>query len=830
MALRSTDLFLVGRGVASYKFSAESLGNYYRSSFIPLTGTLETAPITGDIEFQGGKKILFGSDGNGLTIKNDYWGGLFYTDQLQFEFGRNGLKAGTDLQMKIGTSSDSNPRNRITFLADPQDMYDAATKKYVDDKYEELDLDNIQLDSYLPLAGGVMSGLLVNDEISVGPYPTTRIEDLEAEPLTTSDVTPTLYLNTGTLTADSDALGSDLTDLAGWYLDAAAKPNNAEPYGITRVEFDGEESSTGYAYIYHHKYDSPDYYYTFDLDDDVRDWTKVSGSDVRGIGSRFYGIISTRLDDGTVRYISLTNRGFSWKDNDFRGDGWTQSSGGVSYQSVSGATNGLLAIGVANNSSGAFSTDGGKTANNITFPNNLRPCTPLAFEDGFLFNETYLSSGTRNKLWYTENGTNFTSVNFSDIVTDSNLGLTDAVNTGSGSNIAKAGDYYYVTLNNKSVARSKTPLDSSTYELLPKFTKDVYGINVVDENLIIINLWASNYHPVAVVNGDWDNLQEFDFLVGYTPKGSYNYLDFVSDDNEAVMLFSGYRLVRYRNDDFSFSGTGEQHIYWNNEKLATVADLRSVLHYVKDEFNKDENELAQKLEDAPSDGETYVRKDGEWVQEESFDDSHLLQLAGGTVTGDLVLNPETNDDTALTIEKGKIVTKANVEFNATKGDFNFRGGAQTDGQQNYINVFTGAGSKLFEIKRGFNMSLSDVQYFGGVTNPLTIATKGYVDEQIDNLGDVLTFKGAIDFTVTVAPTNPSVGDVYANNGTGTPDESWGITGDVVSGNLYGKGANEWGLIGGAEIDLTGYATETYVNVQTAMRVPLNISSLEELPD
>ena len=91
------------------------------------------------------------------------------------------------------------------------------------------------------------------------------------------------------------------------------------------------------------------------------------------------------------------------------------------------------------------------------------------------------------------------------------------------------------------------------------------------------------------------------------------------------------------------------------------------------------------------------------------------------------------------------------------------------------------------------------------------ATETYVDDAIENLGDILNFKGILDFTTNPQPDTFSAGDVYVNTGTGTPDASWSLSGDVSSGEMYGRGENQWGLIGSSGVDLTGYATETYVD-------------------
>ena len=122
---------------------------------------------------------------------------------------------------------------------------------------------------------------------------------------------------------------------------------------------------------------------------------------------------------------------------------------------------------------------------------------------------------------------------------------------------------------------------------------------------------------------------------------------------------------------------------------------------------------------------------------------------------------------------------------------------------------------------GGHLKLSNkkIREVGTPTDAADATTKQYVDDAIANLGDVLNFKGTIDFTTDAAPDSPAVGDVYANTGTGAADASWGLTGDVAPGEMYGKGATQWGLIGSSQVDLTGYATETYVDAGDALALP-----------
>ena len=46
-----------------------------------------------------------------------------------------------------------------------------------------------------------------------------------------------------------------------------------------------------------------------------------------------------------------------------------------------------------------------------------------------------------------------------------------------------------------------------------------------------------------------------------------------------------------------------------------------------------------------------------------------------------------------------------------------------------------------------------------------------------------------------------MGHVYANSVAGTPDPSWGLTGDVSVGDLYGRGENQWGIVGSTQSEI-----------------------------
>lgn len=96
-------------------------------------------------------------------------------------------------------------------------------------------------------------------------------------------------------------------------------------------------------------------------------------------------------------------------------------------------------------------------------------------------------------------------------------------------------------------------------------------------------------------------------------------------------------------------------------------------------------------------------------------------------------------------------------------------------------------------------ALNDV----GVEN---LVTNDGLEERLQELGDLMVFRGAIDLTVDEVPADAKVGDVYAAKTDGTAVVSWSIADDVIGGQLYGLGQNGWAIIGDTEVDLSGYST------------------------
>ena len=128
---------------------------------IPLSGTVAGQPVTGNIDLGANVNINLVGNGAGLNIETGYWGGLFYEGSLQLEFGMNGLKTGTDINMKGGNTGYNDPQSEqqynnvgggfnstlhghgIHWLKAPEHKYDAVNKEHVDNNFLGLNFNNL---------------------------------------------------------------------------------------------------------------------------------------------------------------------------------------------------------------------------------------------------------------------------------------------------------------------------------------------------------------------------------------------------------------------------------------------------------------------------------------------------------------------------------------------------------------------------------------------------------------------------------------------------------------------------------------------------------------
>ena len=660
MGLQNSDNLLVGRGVASYRVSMNDFTEYlsaqYYDDFIPLSGTIDGAPVTGDVVFENGKKIIFGSNNNGLTIKEGYWGGLYYGDALQIEWGVNGMKVGGNLQMKIGGAAgmavpaDSYPRGRITSLGDPIGEFDAVHRLYVDSGLavvtEQIGIVSQDLSNYLPLSGGTLTGHIESS---------SNIE-----------------LHEGSLVLMKGAERR-------WYM----------PNGLNRT---------------------------------VREY---------------------RYDNGAEHRIDLEN--------------------GVTYKIRSVGSNPLAMI--------SAKADGSLRLRGLSNPSFDDEPANKAYVDG-LFDELDLDGNEA----------------FDDY-------LPKAGGTMSGTlTLNRPGVGAGFTVKGQDAAGNAIDLLQAYHNNQPG-TAQNDAINYLgrqdNPNNIVTNSYVTDH--VAGVTGDYLP------LTGGTTTGEL--IVTKPTATESNYLFSVKSPHMEEGKQVAFRVVGNGQVKAGHDKTVPFMAI-------------DANDVVTK---------GYLDEQNYGVADD------FLPLTGGEVTGELRLNRIPPENTALFLQSGRIELKSDVSLDALNGDYTFRGGSSVDGEQNHITVLTGSGTTLFDIKRGYNLSLSGVEYNGNITTEKNIVTKKYVDDKIDALGDVLNFKGAIDFTVATAPADATVGDVYANNADGAADESWGLDEDVVAGQLFGRGINGWALIGGTNIDLTPYATTVYVDVAVAQRVPTNLLALEELP-
>jgi hypothetical protein len=144
------------KGYVDSKFDSVDLSNT-----IPLSGTVAGQPVTGNIDLSSNTNINIVGNGAGLNIESGYWGGLFYNSSLQFEFGMNGIKFGTDINMKAGQIgfNDSESERQynnvgggvnsilhghgIHWLKAPEHKYDAVNKEHVDNNFLGLNFNNL---------------------------------------------------------------------------------------------------------------------------------------------------------------------------------------------------------------------------------------------------------------------------------------------------------------------------------------------------------------------------------------------------------------------------------------------------------------------------------------------------------------------------------------------------------------------------------------------------------------------------------------------------------------------------------------------------------------
>ena len=276
------------------------------------------------------------------------------------------------------------------------------------------------------------------------------------------------------------------------------------------------------------------------------------------------------------------------------------------------------------------------------------------------------------------------------------------------------------------------------------------------------------------------------------------------------------------------------------------------------QYLQDQSDLADAL--ALKADITYVDNELTLKADKTYVDNTFLKLSGGTLTGGLDLSDNTITGVADPVDDSDAVNKSYVEsqignylpltggtltggltlsgdsspLNMVRNDITnvakIKGSNGTsltlDGIGRTVEIWSGSGSyalKVYSNENGnaklrfavkpdgsLNSGFSESTSFLA-TEPWHLTTKKYVDGKIADLGDVFIFQGAVDFTTEAAPAELVTGHVYSNTGTGTADASWGLTDDVAPGQLYGYGQTQWGLIGAAEVDLTGYATEGYVD-------------------
>ena len=306
-------------------------------------------------------------------------------------------------------------------------------------------------------------------------------------------------------------------------------------------------------------------------------------------------------------------------------------------------------------------------------------------------------------------------------------------------------------------------------------------------------------------------------------------------------------LLSDRLDILEADSVTKTYVDTSNQNLVLRLDTLEQDPITKFESDAGDSALSDRID--AIEGDYVVGAD--YIQDQSDLAAQLatfLPLAGGTMSGDLDLGDNLVRNVADPILEGDAVNKAYVEGGLA--EYLKQGGDTVDSSAQVVYDFK-KGIKFqnyvssFEVDHGYVSidSESDIQiraegnfylktfdagdlnlqpsgsinasnnYIKNVKTPISddqAVNKGYVDGKFDSIGDVLVFKGTLDFTTDAAPNDAATGHVYSNSGTGTPHASWGLTDDVAAGELYGLGETQWGRIGAGEVDLTGYATETYV--------------------
>ena len=208
-------------------------------------------------------------------------------------------------------------------------------------------------------------------------------------------------------------------------------------------------------------------------------------------------------------------------------------------------------------------------------------------------------------------------------------------------------------------------------------------------------------------------------------------------------------------------------------------------------------------------------------------DEHLHKVVGGTITGTVDQQAPVrfsnggsvffDDNTTIDVYQNRKITfqtGGNNRLEIGQEGINFLKGKpitfrdSSNGNLLYIDNYVGGDAVTYNGKVENDNHIATKKYVDdsipeipAIPDVSGFATTEYVDTEISNLGDLLVFKGTIDFTTTPAPTEFAVGHVYANSVAGTPDPSWGLTGDVSVGDLYGRGENQWGIVGSTQSEI-----------------------------